>query len=451
MEPASRYLLDSLSTLTWKDEFGLPLQKRIEEAVERLAGIDAIFDQGLVISVDQPDLFCSTFMAAVHLGAPVILANPKWGKLERKEFQKLATPVLEVSSEGMVLQSNTSGRIPLSKGSIYVPTGGSTGGVKLAEHTWESLSTAALGLQNFLGGGSIDSVCCLPLFHVSGLMQVVRSFVTQGRIYFVRPRNSFETILQSFDSEGFCISLVPTQLRRVLKNESTVEKLRHMRAVFLGGASLPEDLADEARAQRIPIVHGYGMTETAAMVAAIPSSDFLSGKQQGGQLLPHVEMRLFDEWGKECSVGTKGRIRIRSAALFKGFLGKSAIDQKLGYLTGDEGCFDAMNRLHLIGRVDDMIITGGEKVDPREVETVLLEKEGLEEALVIGYDDREWGQIVVAFVTVRSEIENSELVQLIKSKLAPYKVPKHLFQVDTLPLNDRGKPDRDLIMHFFEH
>lgn len=352
-----------------------------------------------ILSEEDPVEFAVQFFAALSAGATIILANPKWGERECQEFKTLL------------------GAEPLPSQSILIPTGGTTGGVKLAIHNWAGLDTAAKGLQTFLGGGPIDSCCVLPLYHVSGLMQLVRSFVTGGCICF-----------NDTDVEGRCLSFVPTQLQRALQSDVQIEKLKSARMIFVGGAAMPEELAAQVRELRLPVMPVYGMTETAAMCAAVPVEDFLNSSEAGA--LPMGDTKF--------SIEQDGRIRIQSAALFQGYQGRDTVDPAQGYVTGDLGGLAANGRLHVRGRADRIIITGGEKVDPSEVERAILKIEGVAEAAVIGVPDSDWGQRVVGFYVHRYGVEVKNWKEVLSDKLAKYKLPKQLIRLDELPRDERG-------------
>jgi len=300
-------------------------------------------------------------------------------------------------------------------GSILIPTGGSTGGVKLAVHTWDSLCAACEGVQGLLGGGPIDSCCVLPLYHVSGLMQLLRAYVTGGQIRFD------EDVVA-----GRCLSYVPTQLQRALGTDARVQTLQTARAIFVGGAALPESLAQQARACQLPIIPVYGMTETAAMVAAVPVADFLQTPDAGAVAIGEARFQIEAD----------GRLRIFSPALFQGYHGQPRIEGSDGYLTDDEARLDDEGRLHVIGRKDRLINSGGEKIDPREVEAAVAQLAGVEAVLAVGLPDPEWGQRLVVFYTGR---EQPAWKAQLREKLVNYKIPKELRWVDRLPLDEKGK------------
>jgi len=344
----------------------------------------------VVIREEEPVAFAVKFFAAVSMCRPVVLANPRWGRKERSEFEELMA-----SDEP-------------AAGAIAIPTGGTTGGVKLAVHDWHSLSAAAFAVRDFLGGGAVHSCCVLPLHHVSGLMQLLRSFLSGGSICF-----------DQSDAEARCLSLVPTQLQRLMQSKEGIRKLDTTRVVFSGGAAMPASVAQKARELRLPVVPVYGMTETAAMVAAIPGADFLASPDAGAVPLGDTQF----------SVDPDGSVRIRGSSLFRGYLGGESIDSENGFRTGDAGWLDDGGRLHLQGRMDRLINTGGEKVDPEEVREALLRRDRILEARVVGEPDEEWGEVVVAYV--RSDPgapvpSGRDLIASLKTELSPFKVPKDI-------------------------
>ena len=189
---------------------------------------------------------------------------------------------------------------------------------------------------------------------------------------------------------------------------------------------MPESLAKEARKLELPVMPVYGMTETAAMVAAIPVADFLTDSRIGA--LPIGDAKI--------EIDSSGRICIQSPALFKGYYGREALDLTRGYLSGDEGYIDENERLHVTGRIDRLVISGGEKIDPYEVEDAVGAIAGIEEVLAVGLPDVEWGQKLVVYYTGQELVDWEERL---KEQLVSYKLPKEMLRVDHLPLDEKGK------------
>ena len=194
------------------------------------------------------------------------------------------------------------------------------------------------------------------------------------------------------------ISLVPTLLSRLLEPPLAWRPTSALRAVVLGGAPIPRDLVRRARAAGIPVVPTYGMTETCASAVSGRYSARLALPREEGELLPSgvplegVDVRLVN-----------GVIEARGDALFSGYLGEPAREQRDWLTTHDRGFFDEEGELTVTGRTSDVIITAGENVDPAEVEAALLALPGVRLACVLGVPDPTYGELVTALLVVTAE------------------------------------------------
>ena len=197
---------------------------------------------------------------------PVILANPKWRRVEWDKVVKLVNPAVIFGNSPMSEQARAGHSAPQAR-SHFDSDWGSTGGVKFAIHQWETLEAACEGLSSFIGHGPINSCCVLPLYHVSGLMQLVRSFVTGGQIAFPGFKapaggSDFRRVTRQ---SRMCLSLVPTQLQRLMaqpRSRGAIDdELRAILCRRCRGARMP---LEDARpgAVNLPVVLSYGMTET---------------------------------------------------------------------------------------------------------------------------------------------------------------------------------------------
>lgn len=378
--------------------------------------------------------FATVFMAAVHLQRPVVLANPEWGAVEWAAVEAQLSPALVV---GDVPLKASETPIELESGAILIPTGGSSGGVRFACHDWASLSVAAEAWLVFAGSKAERLFCVLPLYHVSGLMQLVRSFL--GGLQLEFGTWSAITKLEPCEQRGRVVSLVATQLERLLEDVVALEALREMEAIFIGGGPMRIETAKRARAEGLPLILSYGMTETGAMVTALRKEDFLAGAFHAGEALKHVSIRIVEQGGHACGVDVEGRIELTSRALFKGYHGGVTDGfSRSTYLTDDLGFLDSKGQLHVVGRMDGLIQSGGEKVNPREVEAAMLKLEGVEAALVLGQADTEWVERVVAFYEGEAGLD---VIASLRGTLAAHKLPKCCLRVETLPLNEAGKVD----------
>jgi len=385
MESISPFELDALRRVSVGELAGGAFYRRVLDARAELEPVRG----AVIIGEEDPVAFAVLFFAAASVGLPLVLTNPYWGASEREQFERLM-----LSAEP-------------AAGSILIPTGGTTGGVKLAIHDWASLAASAQATQEFVGG-PVHACCRLPLHHVSGLMQLVRAYVSGGSIRF-----------DNHATDGRCLSLVPPPLQRWMQSHEGLEKIRSAQHVFVGGAAMPESLRQQARALRLPLVPVYGMTETAAMIAVVPSRSFLEEADPGARLLGDTRIHIDPD----------GAIRIFSRSLFKGYHAGETVDPRAGYRSGDAGWLDGEGCLHVIGRMDGLINSGGEKVDPAEVRAALLQIEGVAQARVVGEPDEEWGEVVVAYVQTKTGATpptEAGLLRLLKQQLSPYKIPKSI-------------------------
>ena len=386
-------------------------------ASRKLRSSEASIKNGALIREHKPIAFAAAFFACIRNDWPIILANPSWGETENDQLAQICRPDICFGDSPFLKRFARDNTVELELGTIAIPTGGTTAGLKLAVHRWSTLSASAEGTIEFLGSRPVHSACQLPLYHVSGIMQLVRSYLSCGRIHFGKT-----------DLSKKILSFVPTQLARVMRSPRSISSHQKADTIFVGGASLSDDLRQAAIRAKLPIVPVYGMTETAAMCAAIKTEDLRHGVI-GAEAIGDTRF----------AVNSNGCITVDSSALFFGYLGRRP--RKRGpFVTGDVGHIDADERLYISGRADRLINTGGEKVDPAEIERVLSCIEGVDDCAVIGVPDVEWGQRVIAFA-VAKRLSSSQVNEQIKGMLSPFKRPKQVIVVDAIPTNAIGKPD----------
>jgi o-succinylbenzoate---CoA ligase len=365
----------------------------------------------LVVEKEAVDFLVLLF-AAVLERRTVVLGSGAWGEGERKQVARIL-PGLDGGS-----------------GEILIPTGGSGGELRFARHTWATLAAAAGGFAKFFQVSRVDSLCVLPLFHVSGLMQAVRSLVSGGVFY---PLAWKEVEAGRWPAvEAAFMSLVPTQLQRLMAGGADPAGLGRLRAILLGGAAAPQALLEAAAENRLPLALSYGMTETAAMVTALRPEAFLAGRRDCGVALSHTEIAVDD-----------GRILVRASSLFHGYVpGERRGDG--WWETGDLGELGKDGALTVFGRAGRWIVSGGEKIALAEVERAVLRNTGAREIFAFGVDDEEWGH-ALAVAYVPGAAGEVDLRGVLQGKLAPHKVPKFVYVLEELPLTQTGKIDRALL------
>ena len=276
-------------------------------------------------------------------------------------------------------------------------------------------------------------LCCLPATHVAGLQVLVRSLLS-GTEPVLAERADAETVAGSGCAH---VSLVPTQLHRLLLEVGPAMPLAGFSSVLLGGAPAPASLLDAARAAGVPVVTTYGMTETCGgcVYDGVP----LDGTQVRG---PGGRPDPPDQEGPP-----RGRIWISGPVLFSRYRGQPADQAALRdgwFRTGDLGRLDSSGRLVVRGRADDVINTGGHKVVPGEVAAVLQTCPGVRDVAVVGQPDPEWGERVIAVVVPADPADppTLELLRLhVRERLPRYAAPSRVVMVDAVPMLPSGKHD----------
>ena len=394
--------------------------------------------------------FIAYFIAAVAAGCPVFLGNPHWIKAEWQQVFNLVKPDLILGE--IIDKFNSPFPIPNSPlpipELILIPTGGTSGKIKFAVHTWETLTASVGGFQEYFQVPQINSFCVLPLYHVSGLMQFIRSFISGGKLVILP---SYKDIWENrnqwdIDCNDFFISLVPTQLQRLLETPETAKWLANFKTVLLGGAPAWGELLERARKYEIKLAPTYGMTETASQIATLKPRDFLAGNNSNGRILPHAKVRICGEKGEILEANKIGIVKIEAESLARGYYPEIMSDRPHHFPTDDLGYVDEKGFLHIVGRGSDKIISGGENVFPAEVEAAILGTGLVKDVCVIGISDRFWGEVVTAvYVANNSAVSAQVLAAAIEDKLSKFKRPKSWVEVAELPRNSQGKISRDRV------
>lgn len=299
-------------------------------------------------------------------------------------------------------------------------TSGTTGEPKGVELSHSALSAAAGLVHHRLGAVQGDRwTCVLPLHHIAGFSMLVRSRELETSPEFVDPGEASSIAA----SKGNLISLVPTQLARCLDAAVDISRFK---GILVGGAAIDSRLLDRARDSGANVVRTYGMTETAG------------GVVYDGAPLDGVSIRVGDTVLPGASTSGAGDISLRTPTLMTGYRTVETFDDEW-FPTKDVGQI-VDGRLAVLGRVDDIINTGGEKVAPREVEAAVLEHPAVRDAHVFGAPDKEWGERVVA-VVVGDETQRQAVTESLRDRLARHQVPKELVFVAEIPRTANGKVD----------
>jgi fatty-acyl-CoA synthase len=335
---------------------------------------------------------------------------------------------------------------PPDKPRFVILTSGTTGTPKGAQRSSPDglLAMAAL-IDKIPFRARETMMVAAPLFHSWGFFHFVMSLPTASTIVLRRRFDPEDTLLAVQESSAQVLAAVPVMVQRILQlpDEALARyDLSSLRITSLSGSALPGELATEWMDRFGDTVYNlYGSTEVAYASVATPE-DLRAAPGTAGRPPRGTVVRLYDEQGREVPKGEVGRIFVGNEMSFEGYTGgggKEVIDGLLS--SGDVGHFDSGGRLFVDGRDDEMIVSGGENVFPREVEDLLSDHEAVVEAAVIGVEDDEYGQRLKAFVVAAADVKVGEddLKAHVKTNLASYKAPREIEFLDELPRNATGK------------
>ena len=403
----------------------------------------------VLLAERNPVRFLAGFIAACAAGCSVFLCNPSWVREEWQQVFELVQPdlILGYGDWGAAVRDYYPNPQPqiFNPQWIMIPTGGTSGKIRFAIHTWETLMASVRGFQEYFQLNQVHSFCVLPLYHVSGLMQFLRSFTTGGSLVTL-PFKELEAGQKcNIEPAKFCISLVPTQLQRLLQNPTLTGWLSEFQTVLLGGAPAWLELLEQARRHGIRLAPTYGMTETASQIATLKPEDFLSGTNNCGQVLPHAKVTIRSSTGEMLGLNQTGVISIEAESLALGYYPELFKNQSIFQLD-DVGFLDFQGYLNIVGRSSNKIITGGENVFPFEVESAIRETQLVNDICVIGIPHQDWGQVVTAIYVPKNLVATDLLPAAIEEKLSKFKRPKYWIPLASLPRNSQGKVNRKQLL-----
>jgi O-succinylbenzoic acid--CoA ligase len=311
-----------------------------------------------------------------------------------------------------------------------IHTSASSGRAKAAVHSFANHWYSALGSDKNLPFGPGDCwLLSLPLYHIGGYALLFRAFVSGASLAIGEPNESPRSSLRNFSLTH--LSLVPTQLYRLLADTESCERLCKLKAVLLGGSPAPKSLIEDAISHHIPIYLSYGSTEMSSQIATTPSA-VGSIQQNSGKVLPYREIRSAED----------GELLVKGATLFLGYLTEHDIqpqtDKEGWFHTADIGTVSENGEVTVIGRKDNMFISAGENIHPEETEKALMMIDGVREALVVPLPDAEFGMRPAAFIQTCEENnpDDSTITLAMQALVGKLKSPTRYYRVEqwaTLP------------------
>ena len=347
--------------------------------------------------------------------------------------------------------------LPESENEIAVLlfTSGTTGEPKAAVLRHANLTSYVMSTVEFLGAEEGEAaLVSVPSYHIAGISAILTAAYGGRRIVYLPAFTAVDWVATA-KAEGITHAMVvPTMLDRILDvMEKTGETLPALRALSYGGGKMPEQVIARALAMlpHVAFVNAYGLTETSSTIALLGAEDHRAAFASDdpvvrrriasvGQPLPSIELEIRRDDGTLCGPGEQGEIHVRGEQVSGEYLHKKTITDDGWFATNDAGWLDEGGYLFVDGRLDDVIVRGGENISPGEIEDMLRSFDDIADCAVLGIPCVEWGEKVVAVIVSRSGNPDTETISAaIRAKLRSTKTPEQWFQRDELPYNETGK------------
>ena len=417
-----------------------------EEAILFSKSLNIRPQEHVALCSANPEYLLKAMFALWLKGAVVVPLNPKFPENQKQKLLKKTRSTLleqlksnKTTSENYSSFSSLQSIDPDAWASIIF-TSGSTGSPKAVVHSLANHFYSALGANQLMPLNPGDRwMMSLPLYHVGGLAIFFRTLLSGATM--VVPSEKL-TLAETLTNKKIShLSLVPTQLQRLLQSSAGIDSLLQLKLILLGGSPIPEILLDQSEELGLNINTTYGSTEMASQVA--------TGKKDNHRILPFREVRISSVKDACPEIEVRGKTR------FLGYLDESGLSQpfdKNGWFkTGDIGALDVNSTkiknfqpennnvgyrkslkdqsdighsLTLLGRKDNMFISGGENIHPEEIEQVMYKSGMIKEAVVVPVKDVEFGARPVAFLKYKESASVAELVEFLEKQLVNFKVPE---------------------------
>ena len=338
---------------------------------------------------------------------------------------------------------------------VLLHTSGTTGDPKIAILRQKHLTAYVLGSIEFMGAGEDEAtLVSVPPYHIAGIAAMITSGFSGRRVVQLPTFEPAEWVRLVRENAVTHAMVVPTMLGRILDELEDGLGLPSIQHLSYGGGRMPLPVIERAMSllPQVNFVNAYGLTETSSSIAVLgpqdhrdawSSDDALVRRRLGsvGLPLPTVEISIRGPLGEELPIGEKGEIWVRGDQVSGEYASKRALNQDGWFPTNDAGSFDEGGYLFIEGRIDDVIVRGGENLSPGEIEDVLLQHPAVREAAVVGIPSDEWGEAVGAFVVLHDgqTMTAPEVSDWIVKHLRSSRKPEHIeFRAD-LPYNETGK------------
>ena len=341
--------------------------------------------------------------------------------LEIEEFHSIAR-VCQVYESNYRIKKNDVAAIILTSGTTDVP--------KAVELTYQNFEASCQNWDSFLNFKNNDQfLCCLPLYHIGGLAVLVRALIYDFSINLAESFNSDLLYNLIKANPVSIVSLVPTMLEKIINKPDGIDCLLPLRAILLGGGPASNKLLDKCLKNKLNIVKTYGMTETCSGIVGLWIKDYPNKKESSGKPFKDVKIKVINN-----------EVHIKGPMVMKGYLNEKKNNEY--HNSKDIGWLDKDNNLFIEMRRKDLIVSGGENINPKEIELLLMKIKNIQDCAIVGVPDDKWGQKVVAYICMKDKnnsISPKEIVDYLLIDLSKYKIPKEFVFVDFIPRNEIGK------------
>ncbi len=341
----------------------------------------------------------------------------------------------------------------INRTAVVIFTSGSTAAPKGVMLSFKNLIRSAEIGNQILNQTSKDRwLASLPFYHIGGFSIITRALLYGASLIIPTSSDTKDFVKCIAKFKPSLASFVSTQLKRLLDNK--IKPNQELRNVLLGGGFVDDELISSAVQNGWKIIKVYGSSETSSFVSALAFNEIkIKGNSVGKVLFPN-KIKIVDENRKTLPAGVSGEIVVMSDSVMKGYLNNEEETVKRladgHYFTGDIGRLDDDGYLFIEARRSDLIITGGENVNPLEIENAILQHKKIRECCVVGLENKTWGHIVAAAVVpADTKMNKTEITKFLQGKLAGYKIPKKFLFVDKLPENALGKIEKEKVKNLF--
>ena len=291
----------------------------------------------------------------------------------------------------------------------------------------------------------------LPFYHIGGFSIITRSLVFGIPIIIPDSISATDITSALLNTQPTFISLVAAQLKQLVEEE--IKPNVELKNCLLGGGFADDELIKNAIELGWPVNKVYGSTETGSFITALLKDEFIFKRRAVGRPVPSNKILITDNQGNELKPFEIGEVLVQSNALMLGYTGEINTKKNLHegfYNTGDLGFLDEDGYLFIEGRKNYLISTGGENVNPKEVEEAILQHPMILETAVFPLKDKEWGEIVAASIVLKEnsiKISNDEIKSFLLKRIAGFKIPKKIFFEEYLPKSELGKVEKDKLIN----